>query len=102
MESADLATVGAVAPQLQAAFGISETQLGLLAAVSTFVGALATVPFGALADRTTRTCLLVGAILGTVSADTGQALAQTFGLMLVRFWPAASCCSSHGTTTRVM
>jgi MFS family permease len=63
LESADLATVGAVAPQLQAAFGISETQLGLLAAVSTFIGALATIPFGVLVDRVTRTRVLVGAVL---------------------------------------
>jgi MFS family permease len=63
LESADLATVGAVAPQLQASLGISETQLGLLAAVPTLIGALATVPFGALADRVTRTRLLAGAIL---------------------------------------
>jgi MFS family permease len=82
LESADLATVGAVAPQLQAAFGISETQLGLLAAVSTFVGALATVPFGALADRVTRTRLLVGAILVWAATMALSAVAPDYQWLL--------------------
>jgi MFS family permease len=88
LESADLATVGAVAPQLQTAFGIGETQLGLLAAVSTLIGAVATVPCGALADRVTRTRLLVGAILiwavtmalGAVSPDYEWLLFTRVGL----------------------
>src|SRR5438270_759289 len=51
LESADLATVGAAAPELEGAFHISNTQLGLLAAISTMVGAIVTVPIGALTDR---------------------------------------------------
>ena len=83
LESADLATVGACAPQLQAAFGIGETQLGLLAAVSTFVGALATVPFGALVDRVTRTRLLVGAIVIWAAAMSLGAAAQSYEWLLL-------------------
>jgi MFS family permease len=82
LESADLATVGAVAPQLQAAFGISETQLGLLAAVSTLIGALATIPFGALADRVTRTRLLAGAILVWAVAMAAGAVAPDYQWLL--------------------
>lgn len=62
LESADLATVGAAAPELEAAFHISNAQLGLLAAISTIVGALATLPVGALADRVRRVNLLAGAV----------------------------------------
>src|SRR5579884_3178578 len=50
LESADLATIGAAAPQIRRALAISNTELGLLAAVSTLVGAIVTVPAGALAD----------------------------------------------------
>jgi MFS family permease len=82
LESADLATVGAVAPQLQAAFGISETQLGLLAAVSTFVGALATIPFGALADRVRRTRLLGVAVLVWAVAMAVSAAAPDYQWLL--------------------
>jgi MFS family permease len=85
LESADLATVGAVAPQLQAAFGISETQLGLLAAVSTFIGALATIPFGVLVDRVTRTRILVGAVLvWAVTMAVGAAAPDYQWLLLTR------------------
>ena len=82
LESADLSTVGAVAPQLQTAFGITETQLGLLAAVSTFVGALATVPFGALVDRVIRTRLLVGAVLVWALAMAVSAAAPDYQWLL--------------------
>jgi MFS family permease len=83
LESADLATVGASAPQLQAAFGISETQLGLLAAVSTFVGAIATVPFGALVDRVNRTRLLAVAIAIWAAAMALGAAAESYRWLLL-------------------
>jgi MFS family permease len=82
LESADLSTVGAVAPQLQADFGISETQLGLLAAVSTFVGALTTIPFGALVDRVTRTRLLAGAVLAWAVTMAVSAVAPDYQWLL--------------------
>jgi MFS family permease len=83
LESADLATVGAVAPQLQAAFAISETQLGLLAAVSMFIGALATIPFGVLVDRVTRTRILVGAVLIWAATMAVGAAAPDYQWLLV-------------------
>jgi hypothetical protein len=42
LEAADLATIGAVAPELERALGISHAQLGLLAAVGTLTAAAAT------------------------------------------------------------
>ncbi|HWE13180.1 MAG TPA: MFS transporter [Solirubrobacteraceae bacterium] len=83
LESADLATVGAVAPQLEAAFGISYAQLGLLAAVSTFVGALATVPFGALVDRLPRVRLLTLVIVVWALAMIVSALAPNYTWLLL-------------------
>jgi MFS family permease len=117
LESADLATVGAAGPQLQSALHISNTQLGLLATVSTLVGALATVPFGALADRVRRVDLLAGAILlwgvamvagagaqdylwlllsrlglGAITAAAGPSIASLIG----DFFPAAERAKIYG------
>lgn len=62
LDSADKATVGAAATQLRGALGIGNSELGLLAAVTSVVGALATVPIGMLVDRVNRTRLLATAI----------------------------------------
>lgn len=83
LESADLSTIGATAPQLETAFHISNTQLGLLAAISTFVGAVATVPMGALTDRVSRVNLLAISVSLWALAMVGCALAQTYGWLLL-------------------
>ncbi|HSC04999.1 MAG TPA: MFS transporter [Solirubrobacteraceae bacterium] len=83
LESADLSTIGATAPQLQTAFHISNTQLGLLAAISTFVGALFTVPMGALTDRVRRVNLLAISVSLWAVAMVACALAQTYGWLLL-------------------
>ncbi|MEO8809891.1 MAG: MFS transporter [Rhodanobacter sp.] len=62
LNSADTATVGAVAMQLEHSLHIDNVQVGLLVTVSTAVGALVTLPFGVLADRVNRSRLLVVAI----------------------------------------
>ncbi|HEX6498655.1 MAG TPA: MFS transporter [Micromonosporaceae bacterium] len=62
LNSADLGTVGAVAPQLKPAFDIRNTELGLLATVSAGVGAVAAVPMGVFADRVNRMRLLVASV----------------------------------------
>ncbi|HJS94099.1 MAG TPA: MFS transporter [Solirubrobacteraceae bacterium] len=83
LESADLSTVGATAPQLETAFHISNTQLGLLAAISTFVGAVFTVPMGALTDRVRRVNLLAISVSLWALAMVACALAQTYGWLLL-------------------
>lgn len=83
LESADLSTIGATAPQLQTAFHISNAQLGLLAAISTFVGALATVPMGALTDRVRRVDLLVISVSLWAVAMVACAAAQTYDWLLL-------------------
>lgn len=62
LNSADGATVGAIAVPLERALNIGNTQIGLLVTVSTAVGAAATIPMGALTDRVNRTRLLSVAI----------------------------------------
>ncbi|HEU4567192.1 MAG TPA: MFS transporter [Marmoricola sp.] len=63
LDSADKATVGAVAAELERDMGIDNTQIGLLVTVSTAVAAIATLPIGLLTDRINRVHLLSAAIL---------------------------------------
>jgi MFS family permease len=104
LQGADMATVGAVAPQLEHALHIGNTKIGLLSSVSLLVGAVFTIPVGLLVDRTKRMpilCLsillwsiasLLGAfagsysdlllsrlLLGAVTATAGPAIASLTG-----------------------
>jgi MFS family permease len=83
LESADLGAIGAAAPQLESAFQITNTQLGLLAAVSTFVGAVATVPVGALTDRVRRVRLLTAAVVLWGASMAASAVAPDYSWLLL-------------------
>jgi predicted MFS family arabinose efflux permease len=83
LESADLATIGAAAPQLEASLHTSNAGLGTLAAVSTLVGAIATLPAGALADRLRRVSLLAAAVLLWALAMAASAVAPDFTWLLL-------------------
>jgi predicted MFS family arabinose efflux permease len=63
LSSADATTVGAAAMPLRHALGITNTEIGLLVTVTSLVAALASLPFGILADRVRRTWTLSGAIV---------------------------------------
>jgi MFS family permease len=104
LDSADKAVIGAAATQLQHGLHIGRTQIGLLLAVSSLVGAVATVPFGILVDRSRRVRILAIAVslwgvamlasaaatgylflllaqlgLGAVTAVAGPAIASLLG-----------------------
>jgi MFS family permease len=85
LDSADKATVGANATQLQSAFGIGKAQIGLLLAVGSAIGALATIPAGMLVDRVRRTRLIAIAVLwwGVAMLLSGFATGLLF-LLLAR------------------
>jgi predicted MFS family arabinose efflux permease len=83
LQSADLGTVGAVAPELKRALGISNTQIGLLATVVLVTGAIATIPFGMLTDRVNRPRLLSAAVALWAAAMVASAVAPTFGFLLL-------------------
>jgi predicted MFS family arabinose efflux permease len=55
--------VGAIAVELEHAFHIGNTDIGLLVTASTAIGALATLPIGVLTDRIHRIRLLTAAII---------------------------------------
>ena len=90
LSSADAATVGAAAVQLRHALQIGNTDIGLLVAVTSLVGAVFSVPFGVLADRVRRTWMLGIAIVIWGVAMIWGATAHSFGqLMLDRVWLGA-------------
>ena len=62
LDSADKATIGVNAVKLQAGFGLGRSEIGLLLAVRSLVGAAATIPAGMLVDRVCRTRLLAWAV----------------------------------------
>jgi len=82
LSGADAATVGASASELRHSLHISNTDIGLLVAVSSLVGAVATLPFGVLADRVRRTRVLGGTIVLWGAAMLWSATATNFTELL--------------------
>ena len=62
LDGADKSAVGAIARPLKDALDIGNFQIGLLVAASTAIGAITTLPIGALVDRVHRVRLLVAMI----------------------------------------
>jgi MFS family permease len=83
LSSADAATVGAAAIYLRKSLNIGNTDIGLLVAVSAVVGAIASLPFGMLADRVRRTWTLGFAIVLWGTAMIWSAAAGSFGDLLL-------------------
>jgi MFS family permease len=81
--SADATTVGASARQLRAALDISNTDIGLLVSVSSMVAAVASLPFGVLADRVKRTWVLGLMIILWGAAMVWTATVSSFGELLL-------------------
>jgi MFS family permease len=95
LSGADAATVGASASELRHGLHITNTDIGLLVAVSSLVGAVATLPFGVLADRVTRTRVLGATILLWGIAMLWSATAANFGdLLLARLFLGAVTASA--------
>jgi MFS family permease len=85
LNGADSSTVGAIAPQLESALHINNTDLGLLSSVSLLVGAVFTIPVGFLVDRAKRMPLLALSIVLWSIASLFSAFAGSLsGLLLTR------------------
>lgn len=88
LDYADRALIGAIGPTLRNTFGISNSELGLLAAMFAFVGAAATIPIGSLVDKVNRTILLAvsfviwAAAIGVVGASITVAMLYVSRLFL--------------------
>lgn len=83
LSSADTSTVGAIATPLEHALVITNTELGLLVAVSTGIGAIATLPFGVLVDRFRRTKILYRSIALWCAAMLASAFTNSFATLLM-------------------
>ena len=83
MSSADTATVGAAATQLRSALHISNFDIGLLVSVTSIVGAVASIPFGIVADRFKRTRVLAVTVLIWGIATLWSASVGTFHELLL-------------------
>ncbi|HEY4457248.1 MAG TPA: MFS transporter [Pseudonocardiaceae bacterium] len=84
LDSANTATIGAIAVPLRTALGIDDTQIGLLLAASTGIGALTTLPAGLLIDKvSSRTRLLRWAIALWSVAMAISAAANSFEFLLL-------------------
>jgi predicted MFS family arabinose efflux permease len=83
LSSADASTVGASATQLRHSLHITNTDIGLLVSVTSLVAAVASLPFGVLADRVNRTRVLGLAILLWGVAMLWSATASSFGDLLI-------------------
>ena len=95
LSGADAATVGASATALIKELHINNTDIGLLVAVSSLVGAVATLPFGVLADRVRRTRVLGATIVLWGAAMLWSATASSFGeLLLTRLFLGAVTASA--------
>src|SRR5690348_10645918 len=82
LSGADAATVGASASELRSGLHITNTDIGLLVAVSSLIGAVASLPFGVLADRVTRTRVLGVTIVTWGAAMLWSATASDFTELL--------------------
>ncbi len=85
LASADSATIGAVAPQLEAPSGwhLSAFELGTLSTVTLLVGAVFVIPVGLFVDRAKRMPFLSGSILLWSVASLASAFAPDYGTLLL-------------------
>jgi predicted MFS family arabinose efflux permease len=83
LDTADKATVSAVADDLKSAFNIGNTDIGILIATTSFAGAALTIPFGILVDRYNRRRLLLIAIALWTAAMIVSGTASSWIYLLV-------------------
>jgi predicted MFS family arabinose efflux permease len=83
LNGADTATISATTGDLERAFHVGNTQIGLLLSVVALTGAVFTVPAGVLTDRTKRTRLLAISITGWSVAMLFSGAARSYLWLLL-------------------
>jgi predicted MFS family arabinose efflux permease len=85
LNGADTGTISSTTDNLERAFGVGNTQIGLLLTVVGLVGAAFAIPAGILTDRTRRTWLLGGSIaMWAVATAVSGAATSYLWLLLAR------------------
>jgi predicted MFS family arabinose efflux permease len=91
-------TISSTTGNLEQAFHVGNTQIGLLLSVVGLVGAVFTIPAGILADRTRRTRLLGGAIVVWAAATVLSGAATSYlWLLLARVGLGAATAAAGPT-----
>ncbi|MDE3202679.1 MAG: MFS transporter [Acidobacteriota bacterium] len=83
LQAADTGAVGALAAPLERSFHIGNAEVGLLVTATTLIGCVATLPFGSLADRHSRTRLLQVVVGLWAVATLASALSVDYTMLLV-------------------
>lgn len=83
LSGADTGTISATTGNLERAFGVGNTQIGILLSVVGLVGAVFTIPAGILTDRTRRTRLLGGSIVIWALAVIASGVATSYLWLLL-------------------
>lgn len=83
LDTADKGAISAVSGQLKQAFGIGNTEFGLLLAVVSFMGAAGAMPAGILADRISRKAVLLVAIPLWAAAMVVSGTATSYVYLLI-------------------
>lgn len=98
LNGADAATVSATTDQLEHAFGVGNTEIGLLVSVVSLVATLATVPIGVLTDRTRRTRLLAISVVVWSVALVVSGAAVSYPWMLLSRLALGAASATTGPT----
>jgi MFS family permease len=96
LNGADSSTVGAIAPQLESALHINNTEIGLLSSISLLVGAVFTIPVGLFVDRARRMPLLAVTIILWSLASLFSAFAGSFSSLLLTRLALGAVAASAG------
>lgn len=83
LDGADAGTISSTASNLEHAFHIGNTQIGILTSVAALVGVLFTLPAGVLTDRTRRTGILAVAVLLWAGGMLASAAAGSYLWLLL-------------------
>jgi MFS family permease len=79
VNGADTGTVSSTTSNPERAFGVGNTQIGLLLAVVSLTGAAFTIPAGIITDRASRTRLMAGSVVIWAGATVVSGLATSSG-----------------------
>ncbi|MFB4300250.1 MFS transporter [Actinomadura sp. NTSP31] len=82
LNTADSGVIGAIVEELRRSLHIGNTEVGVLTAAPSLVGAVATVPVGMLTDRVPRVPLLAGSIVLWSAAMVVGGLATSYDWLL--------------------
>ncbi len=83
LSGADTGTISSTTGNLERAFHVGNTQIGLLLTVVGLTGAMFTIPAGVLTDRTRRTRLLAGSIVVWAAATVVSGAATSYLWLLL-------------------